>query len=335
MAGRARGKQWQARFAVGSLLLHAALLGFGVTQFRHGPIAERAASGKPEVEIDVVADATEVAPQEAQAVSPAPLELGRALRSGAASRNAAPVAPTETETEPWPGDVADQAAGDGEASSSTAPEASDAPHLSLSALGVDGTNPFLDRGDPAAARAAKTARVKRRLDRALAQGLMNSDVGSGRGAGGPVVRSFEATVYASNAPLNGAASFILVIDSEGKLVSSTLGAANGDREAWVRVARQTAQALAGRKLQVPRGKSVKLTVEVTSHLELPSGADPGVDVHVFGIPVKKGDGPRSTRIDILDPLHPGTILSLAGDPVDIGARARRMVHAHVVSEELL
>jgi hypothetical protein len=315
-------------------LLHAALLGFGAIQLRHAPgDAQRARSNKPEVEIDVVSDATEVAPEEAHAVNPTPLELGRALRSGAASRNAAPVALAETE--PGPGDVADQAAGDGEASSSTAPAASDAPHLSLSALGVDGTNPFLDRGDPAAARVAKAARVKRRLDRALTQGLMNSDVGSGRGAGGPVVRSFEATVYASNAPLNGTASFILVIDSEGKLVSSALGAANGDREAWVRVARQTARALAGRKLQVPRGKSVKLTVEVTSHLELPSGADPGVDVHVLGIPVKRGDGPRSTRIDILDPLHPGTILSLAGDPVDIGARARRMVHAHVVSEELL
>jgi len=209
------------------------------------------------------------------------------------------------------------------------------PHLSLSALGVDGTNPFLDRGDPAAARAAKAARIKRRLDHALAQGLTNSDVASGRGAGGPVVRSLEASVYASTVPLNGRASFILVIDSEGKLISSALGTANGDREAWVRVARQTAQALAGRNLQVPRGRSVKLTVEVTSHLELPSGADPGVDVHVLGIPIKKGDGPRSTRIDVLDPLHPGTILSLAGDPADIGARPRRMVHAHVVSEEVL
>ena len=333
MAGRASGKQWQARFAAGSLLLHAALLGFGATQLRHAPgAAQPAASSKPEVEIDVVAEPNQIAPEEARVLNPTPIEPGRAFRTGIAPRNAAPVALMETQA--GPGDATEQASGDSEPAPSTAPSAA-ASHLSLSALGVDGTNPFLDRGDPAAARAAKAARVKRRLDHALAQGLTNSDVASGRGPGSPVVRSLEASVYASTVPLNGTASFILVIDSEGKLVSSALGAANGDREGWVRVARQTAQAFAGRKLQVPRGKSLKLTVEVTSHLELPSGADPGVDVHVLGMPIKKGDGPRSTRIDILDPLHPGTILSLAGDPVDIGAHARRMVHAHVVSEEVL
>ncbi len=334
MAGRARGKQWQARFVAGSLVLHALLLGVGATQLRHAPGAtERAATSKPELEIDVVVDVNEVAPEETHAMNQAPPQLGHALHSGAAPRSVASVSRAEGEAEPS-GEVVNDGAGSTETSPSAVPSAA-APHLSLSALGVDGTNPFLDRGDPAVARAAKVARVKRRLDRALAQGLMNGDVASGRGAGGPVVRSFEATVYASNAPLNGTASFVLVIDSEGTLVSSMLGSASGDRDAWVRVARQTAQALAGRKLQVPKGKSVKLTVEVTSHLELPSGADPGVDVHVLGIPVKKGDGPRSTRIDILNPLKPGNILTLAGDPADIGARARRMVHARVVSEELL
>lgn len=333
MAGRVGGKRWQGRFAVTSLLLHASLLGFGASQLGRAPahVAPPAAN-MPELEVEVVADIPDATREEIDAVNPARPELGRASRSGVASHSA-PLA-TLIDPEAPPGDAAHEGAGDTEASPS--PPSVAAPHLSLSALGVDGVNPFLDRGDdPAAARAAKAARVKRRLDHALAQGLTNSDVASGRGPGGPIVRSLEATVYASTVPLNGSASFILVIDSEGKLVSSALGSANGDREAWVRVARQTAQALAGRTLQVRRGQSVKLTVEVTSHLELPSGADPGVDVHVLGIPIKKGDGPRSTRIDLLDPLHPGTILSLAGDPADIGARPRRMVHAHVVSEEVL
>jgi hypothetical protein len=333
VAGRASGKPWQARFALGSLLLHAALLGFGSSQLRRLPArVEHAVASQPELQIEVTADALDAAPETTHAVDPAPPELGRAFRSGAASHSAPKAALTDAEAPP--GDVASDGAGDADVPPSTPPSAA-APHLSLSALGVDGANPFLDRGDPAAARAAKAARVKRRLDRALAQGLTDSEVASGRGAGGPIVRSLEASVYASTVPLNGSASFILVIDSEGKLVSSALGSANGDREAWVRVARQTAQAFAGRKLHVARGQSVRLTVEVTSHLELPSGADPGVDVHVLGIPIKKGDGPRSTRIDLLDPLHPSTILSLAGDPADIGARPRRMVHAHVVSEEVL
>jgi hypothetical protein len=165
--------------------------------------------------------------------------------------------------------------------------------------------------------------------------LVNQDVKSGRGAGSPVLRSLEAAVYASTVPLNGSASFTLIIDSDGKLLSNTLGAASGDRASWARVARQTAQSLAQRKLTVPKGRSVKLTVEVTSHLELPSGRDPGLEVDAFGIPIKKGDGPRSTKLDLLNPLHPLSAIVLDGDPADAGAHPRRMVHAHVVSEELL
>jgi len=61
---------------------------------------------------------------------------------------------------------------------------------------------------------------------------------------------------------------------------------------------------------------VKLTVEVTSHLELPSGRDPGLEVDAFGIPIKKGDGPRSTKLDLLNPLHPLSAIVLDGDPAD-------------------
>lgn len=207
--------------------------------------------------------------------------------------------------------------------------------LSLTQLGVGDGNPFVRPGDPAVARAEKAARVKRRLDRALAQGLMTQDTASGRGAGSPVIRSLEAAVYASTAPLNGTASFIFVIDGNGKLLSSTLGEASGNREAWGRVARQTALAFAQRKLPVPPGKSVRLTVAVSSHLELPSGADPGVAVDLLGIPLKEGGGKRSAKVDLLNPRNPLAPLSLVGDPADIGAKARRMVHAHVVSEELL
>jgi hypothetical protein len=80
---------------------------------------------------------------------------------------------------------------------------------------------------------------------------------------------------------------------------------------------------------------VRLTVAVTSHLELPSGSDPGVEVRALGIPLQKGGGERSTRIDILNPLNPAGPFSLSGDLADIGAKARRMVRSHVVSEEIL
>jgi hypothetical protein len=333
VAGRARTKHWQARFALGSLLLHAALFGLAFTRARQPSQASNVTT-PTELEIDVVPAAVDVAPSEERGGGePAPSQASRAARAGVSVHNAAAVAEAEAE-------VATSDAGEGEAPGDTAAAPSTAssaaaPHLSLAELGVDGNNPFLERAYPIAARAAKAARVKRRLDQALAQGLTDQDVERGRGAGSPVVRSLEAAVYASSAPLNGNASFTLIIDSEGKLVSSTLGAASGDRQAWVRVAHQTAQALAQRKLPVPKGRSVRLTVQVTSHLELPSGRDPGVEVRALGIPLKRGGGERSTRLDILNPLHPTAPLVLDGDPADIGAQARRMVHAHVVSEELL
>lgn len=248
-----------------------------------------------------------------------------------------PSAPAATVAEAAPADSSEEeVSGAGEVGDAVAaapgPAAS---RLSLTELGVGDTNPFLRPGDPAAARAEKAARVKRRLDRALAQGLMDSETASGRGAGGPVLRSLEAAVYASTAPLNGRCSFVFIIDGDGKLVSSSVGEASGEREAWSRVARQTAQSLAQRKLTVPKGKSVRLTVAVSSHLELPSGADPGVAVDVLGLPLKRGSGPRSTKVDLLNPRNPLSPLSLRGDPADLGQNARRMVHAHVVSEELL
>jgi hypothetical protein len=232
-----------------------------------------------------------------------------------------------------PGDEANEAAADATEAPPAAVSSAASPHLSLAQLGVDGANPFLDRGDPSAARAAKATRIKRRLDRSLAQGLTDADVARGRGAGGPVLRSLEAAVYASSVPLNSSASFIFTIDSEGKVVSGVIGDASTDRQAWVRVARQTARAFAARKLTVPKGKGIKLTIAVTSHLELPSGADPGLEVSAQGVPIKKGGGPRSTRLDLS--IFPFPAATLAGDPADIGSRPRRMVHAHVVSEEVL
>jgi hypothetical protein len=264
------------------------------------------------------------------APDPAAADPRQVSSTPAAARPSAARAAATTLATPASGDVVAEAGDDAAAAPSAA-----ATGLSLAQLGVGNTNPFLGRQEPAVARAEKAARVKRRLDRALAQGLMEQDTARGRGAGSPVLRSLEAAVYASTAPLNGQASFVFVIDGDGKLVSSSLGEASGDREAWSRVARQTAQSLAQRRLSVPKGKSVRLTVAVSSHLELPSGADPGVAVDVLGMPLKRGGGARSTKVDLLNPLSPLSPLSLMGDPADLGAKARRMVHAHVVSEELL
>lgn len=266
----------------------------------------------------------------------APSEQARVARAAAVPGGSAPAPAADEAGE---GSIPDTAPGDGTGAeagpSPSGASPSGSPRLSLAQLGVGEGNSFLIPSSPADVRAEKTARVQRRLDRALAQGLHDQDTARGRGAGSPVIRALEAAVYASTAPLNGGANFIFVIDSEGKLLSSTVGSASGDREAWARAARKAAQSLSQRKLPVPKGKSVRLTVAVSSHLELPSGADPGVAVDVLGVPLSKGGGPRSTKVDLLNPRNPLSPLTLAGDPADIGQKARRMVHAHVVSEELL
>jgi hypothetical protein len=321
----------------GSVLLHALLLGLSATRHHRHPqpvpaVTPSAAAAELEVDVDVAP----LAPENG-AVAVADARAQKSAHRGAPSARSSPaVTSNDVVAAHEAGSEANAAAIDAAEAPPAAVSSAASPHLSLTQLGVDGANPFLDRGDPSAApaaRAAKVARIKRRLDRALAQGLTDADVARGRGAGGPVLRSLEAAVYASNVPLNGHASFIFTIDSEGKVVSGVVGDASTDREAWVRVARQTARALATRKLTVPKGQGIKLTIAVTSRLQLPSGADPGFEVSAQGVPIKKGGGPRSTRLDLS--IFPFPAATLAGDPADVGSHARRMVHAHVVSEEVL
>jgi hypothetical protein len=343
VVARVAGSKWRASFVLGSLLLHAGLLSVGYIRSRSLPNVGPPAIEATELEVETLPDLVELAPEAeaprtdgGEAVALAPHVAAARARSTASALTAPSI---ESEGEALAEGEAEGAV-DGPEAPAIAPSAA-GPRLSLSALGLGDRNQFLDGGSRGPAerraegRAEKARRVKRRLDRELAQGMLSQDTASGRGAGSPVLRALEGAVYASTAPLNGSAAFVFVIDSEGKLLSTTLGEASGDRERWSRVARQAAQALAARKLSVPKGKSVRLTVAVSSHLEMPSGADPGVAVDMFGLPLKRGGGERSTKVDILNPLNPTAPLSLMGDPADIGAKARRMVHAHVVSEELL
>jgi hypothetical protein len=329
-----QGKGYRARWALGSIVLHALLLTFAATRPERPAAMARALAPPAELEVDVVplpvaaddgqvADATEPSSRSAPAAATA--RRGDAVAAAAADEQLA------TSEEAEASDGAEDASGAAPASSATAPR------LGLAQLGLTGPNQFLDRSasEPLPAPVKRRVNVKKRLDRALAQGLHDQKTALGLGAGSPVMRSLEAAVYGSTAPLNGNALFTFIIDSDGKLVSSSLGDVSSDRDKWERVARQAAQALAQRQLPVPKGRSVRLTVAVTSHLELPSGADPGLEVRALGIPLKKGEGPRSTRIDILNPLNPTAPLSLMGDPADLGGKARRMVRSHVVSEELL
>lgn len=346
MARRSEAKR-SARWLVGSLCLHALLLGFAATRLARDD-EHRAALSKPptelELELDVepLLDQSETtAPEPARGPTPTD-DVARAAAARAASPAAVARAATESELLPESDSAAANDEGEATEDEGTEPQTAK-PRLGLAQLGLTGPNQFVDRNSAlgpevlpnAAGRAGRKKRdVKKDLEATFAQSSHQHDVKLGLGAGSPVMRSLEAAVYASSVPLNGDAQFTFVINSEGKLVSSSLGGVSSDREKWERVAREAARKLAAQKMRVPKGKGVRLTIAVTSHLELPSGRDPGVEVRALGIPIKKGAGPRSTRIDILNPLK-AAALALDGDPVDAAAHPRRMVRSHVVSEEML
>jgi hypothetical protein len=313
-----QGKGYRARWALGSLALHALLLTFAATRPERHADTTRALVAPTELEVDVVplpvaVDDSRVTDEAERSPQPAPV-VAMPRRGDAVAATGADELATSEEAAPSEGVE--------EASPAAPASSAAAPRLGLAQLGLTGPNQFLDRSasEPPRTPGKRRVNVKRRLDQALAQGQQDEKTALGLGAGSPVMRSLEAAVYRSTAPLNGNALFTFVIDSDGKLLSSSLGDVSSDRDKWERVARQAAQALAQRKLPVPKGRSVRLTVAVNSRLELPSGAAPG---------------PPSTSIDVLNPLNPAAALSLMGDPVDLGGKARRMVRSHVVSEELL
>lgn len=302
---------------ISSLLLHALLLPFAASRQQRRPERAREPVFAAELEVDVVplpvvVEDTEPADATQPSSAPTPVAVVPKRADGAEASGAEEIAV-----------IAEASPSEGPAEASVAaPAAGETkPRLGLAQLGLTGPNQFWDRSasEPAQAPGRQRVNAKRRLDQALAQGQQNEKTALGLGAGGPVMRSLEAAVYASTAPLNGTALFTFIIDSDGKLISSSLGDVSSDRDKWERVARQVAQALAQRKLPVPKGRSVRLTLAVKSRLERPSGADPG----------------RSPSIDVSNPLDPTLLLSLTGDTADLGGKARRMVRSHVVSEELL
>lgn len=150
-------------------------------------------------------------------------------------------------------------------------------------------------------------------------------------------------------------SGLLVIrtDAAGLTRSVEVLEASNDTQGWQRIARELERALAGKKLRVPpRSAGISMQLRVTSRTQLPSGADPGLAIELFGQTIKAGSGEKSARIKLLSPgitvsevpvpysANGATIpvvgfspnvFGLSGDLSDIGAVARRIVNAHLVA----
>jgi len=198
-----------------------------------------------------------------------------------------------------------------------------------------------------------------RLARSLAQPTAEHDLELGLGPHGPVLTALEQAAREVPTPVNATALFLARVDREGQVVNLELLETTQDYAAWARVADRARGALAGRRLTLSDGANgLSLRIRLEAREQLPSGADPGLAVSAVGIPLKRGKGERSARIDLLKPvlelemtelpnssggepvrlptLRAGVnLLELGVDPADLGAPAQRIVRAHVECVELL
>lgn len=243
------------------------------------------------------------------------------------------------------------------ASTEPTPAPAPGPRLSLSQMGVGVTAPLVTTR-PGEKRPDPVAQAARNVEKSINDELARRDRELGLGSDGPVVSALELATYGSALNGNGKATFVARIDSSGRVNLLSVVNVNGDHEGWRRVASHALRVLSRKKLRVPQGaKGIELRISVESRWAMPSGADPGLEVRMLGVPLKKGQGKRSARISILEPKakvemvevpQPGGttvpmpmpqigigVLGVAGDLSDVGAKARRIVHAKVESQKLL
>jgi hypothetical protein len=190
----------------------------------------------------------------------------------------------------------------------------------------------------------------------------------GLGPEGPVLSALSASTSTGATPVTGQALFFAVANGDGDVVSIRLVQGSGARGPWDDVASAALAALRAKKLRLPGGaRGAEMTIAVSTSWKLPSGHDPGTDVSVLRVPITKGEGKQSTQVSVLDPIpkvevvptgrrdpneptqpDPSdplnkiripqvvfTILRVDGDPVDLGAKPRRVVHAWLVQSKVL
>ncbi len=273
---------------------------------------------KPEVQADRAAPSS--SPSAGAASTRAALPASAAPLASSAPE---PLAPPLPSTEPGPQAAPAQ------------------PHLSLAQLGLSPGGgalylpPVAGSGGAGGAPAGSApsggapadgkSEASRRTENMLRADLAAHDTALGLGPDGPVIAALED--HARRSVANGRATFDVTVDARGLVVSLTAVGASESHDDWRAVGAQSLAALKGKTLR--RKGPLSMRIEVDARIALPSGADPGVGVDVAGIPLKKGDGPKSAKVSVGGtPFGPG--VTLQGDLADIGAKTRRVVHAHVV-----
>jgi hypothetical protein len=198
--------------------------------------------------------------------------------------------------------------------------------------------------------------AKRNVEASLRAAARERDSTLGLGPDGPVRTALGDATYASAAPVDGHALFLATADASGEVVSMTLLRASAASSDWEHVAAVALGALRGKRLRLPSTASgARMKLHVVSANKMPSGHDPGVTSSVLGLPVSEGEGKKPTKMTFLDPIPkfkntdveiaPGVIvrvpevrfglIDMQGDPVDIGAKPRRVVHTRLIESKVL
>jgi hypothetical protein len=196
----------------------------------------------------------------------------------------------------------------------TDPGAAAVPSSRLAALALDGKNHFLGERSAASEADEDPERAARRegnrqAGEAMRAALHEHDIALGLGGGGPVVTALEAAALASTAPLDSRAIVIAVADASGSVTHVDIESASADPASFHAIAEDALARLRGQAVRVPAGaQGLSMRIEVVSRIAAPSGGGVG-----------------------LDPKSAGAHFDLS----DIGSRQRRVIHAHVIAEQIL
>jgi hypothetical protein len=209
-------------------------------------------------------------------------------------------------------------------------------------LGIGGQNPLIVRPETSGEAPTRAPSAAPGVERSIANELARSDARLGYGPQGPILGELERLTQSATMPDNTSALFVAAIDGSGRLTELSVLEATASFGSWQLVAEKAKRSLRKKKLAVPSGtRGMKLRIAVSSRIQLPSGADPGLELRLLGIPLKRGAGKRSSRGGSGKTLKlPSATIAIVpfsgiGDLADIGAKPRRLVHAHVVDQDVL
>jgi hypothetical protein len=239
-------------------------------------------------------------------------------------------------------------------SSPAEPKAPNETRLSMEQLGIGRLGAVPREASDMLRDSERRLAQSRKLERSLQQGAADDAIQIGLGPTGPFLSELEQLVQSSEISSNGWATIHARL-LDGGVVEMELLGSSSDRERWSKLLATATQHLAKKQLAPPKGsRGLDLELRVESRVQMPSGADPGMAVRLFGLPLKKGEGKKSSKLEILSSLpryeedegptpsgerkNPRIVIDvgqLVFDPADIGAKRRRMVQARVTRQTVL